>query len=98
MNAGMLWMLAAMPLMGTSMVATGGDHAGHGSPSTAPMETMAMFTPEWVSGLNAAAVVLMASVAVWWLTRSIRSEGSRIHHCCHALMGAGMGLMLAVMH
>lgn len=69
MNAAMIWMLAAMPLMGTSMAAVDGEHVGHNGPSTAPMETMTMSTPEWVSGLNAAAV-LLSDVAKSILRRS----------------------------
>ena len=100
MNAAMIWMLAAMPLlMGPSESGEGGHagHAGHGG-TAATVGTLVTDTPGWVSEVNVIAVVAMAGVTAWWLIRSIRSDGARVHHCCHALMGAGMGLMLAVMH
>jgi hypothetical protein len=98
LNAAMIWMLLAMPLlMGHPMSGSGDPHAGHhgGSMDSMPMEMTP--TPVWATAVNWAAVVVSAVVALWWLVHLIRDRGHRLHAVCHLLMGAGMAIMLALM-
>lgn len=97
MNAAMIWMLAVMPLL----------MAGMPGPGTASMPGMDMGTgaagaggtrvPNWAQDVSWAAVALMVAVAGWWLVHAVRADRDRPHLCCHAAMGTGMAVMLAVM-
>ncbi|UEJ82794.1 DUF5134 domain-containing protein [Brachybacterium halotolerans subsp. kimchii] len=99
LNAAMVWMLLAMPLlMGHSMEMSSDEHAAHhggGSMGSMPMQMTP--TPAWASTVNWVAVGLSFVVAVWWLVRLLRERGHRVHAACHLLMAAGMALMLALM-
>lgn len=97
LNAAMIWMLLAMPLlMGHAMGGSADAHAGHhGSGGGDEMEKAP--TPTWAEVVNWGAVVFSAVVAAWWLVRLYRDPAHRAHSACHLLMAAGMALMLALM-
>ncbi|OIU86408.1 DUF5134 domain-containing protein [Microbacterium sp. AR7-10] len=98
LNAAMIWMLAAMPLLmaGIDMGGDGGSaHAGHHGGSD---EMGLMATPVWADVVNAAFIVTCAMGALWWLYRAVAIRGHRMHVLCHVLMAAGMGLMLWLMN
>jgi len=99
LNAAMIWMLLAMPLlMGHDMGGPVDAHAGHHGGGTGDEMAMEMTpTPAWVEAVNWGAVVLSAVIAVWWLVRLLRDPAHRAHSACHLLMAAGMALMLALM-
>ncbi|WP_278103295.1 DUF5134 domain-containing protein [Microbacterium proteolyticum] len=95
LNAAMIWMLAAMPLLMAGMdmdAGEGGHHHGGGD------ESMLMATPGWADALNVVFIALSAAAALWWAVRLIRSRGRDLHDGCYILMGAGMAVMLAVMN
>nr|WP_281392021.1 DUF5134 domain-containing protein [Brachybacterium halotolerans] len=99
LNAAMVWMLLAMPLlMGHAMDMSSDEHAAHhggGSMDSMPMQMTP--APAWATTVNWVAVSLSFVVAVWWLVRILRERGHRVHAACHLLMAAGMALMLALM-
>lgn len=99
LNAAMIWMLLAMPLlMGHAMGGPADAHAGHhGGGGGDEMATEMAPTPAWAAGVNWGAIVLSAVVAAWWLVRLFRDPAHRAHSACHLLMAAGMALMLALM-
>ncbi|MGP5099887.1 DUF5134 domain-containing protein, partial [Brachybacterium alimentarium] len=72
LNAAMIWMLLAMPLlMGHSMGGSADAHATHhGGGSGDAMEMTP--TPTWATGANWVTVVLSAVIAAWWLGRLFR--------------------------
>lgn len=90
--AAMIWMIAAMPLLMARM--DGGVH--HGGVEDEAM--MVMTTPAWADVVNAVFVVGSAALAVWWIYRAARIGGDRVHALCHALMAAGMAVMLLLMN
>lgn len=97
LNAAMIWMLLAMPLlMGHAMGSSTDAHAAHHGSGDA-MAVVMTPTPGWVAVVNWVAVVLSAVVAVWWLERLFRAPSHRVHSACHLLMAAGMALMLPLM-
>lgn len=96
LNAAMIWMLLAMPLLMAGMSMGGGDASGHhhGGDGMA----MPMSTPVWADIVNGVFVALSAAAAVWWIIALIRTRGRHLHELCHVLMGAGMAIMLVVMN
>lgn len=98
LNAAMIWMLAAMPLLmaGADMGGGGGSaHAGHHDGGDGPM---LMATPVWADVVNAVFIIACIAGMLWWLYRAVAARGHRLHALCHALMAAGMGLMLWLMN
>lgn len=96
LNAAMVWMLLAMPLlMGTGPSASGGGHHQHHGGGTEAAHQVSA-TPGWVSATNTVAIAISAAVALWWAVRAVRGH-HRLHALCHLLMGAGMAAMLALM-
>lgn len=98
LNAAMIWMLAAMPLLmaGMDMGGDGGSaHAGHHGGGD---EMALMATPVWADVVNVAFIVACTVGALWWLYRAAAVRGHRMHALCHALMAAGMGTMLWLMN
>ncbi|MFS2243016.1 MULTISPECIES: DUF5134 domain-containing protein [unclassified Microbacterium] len=98
LNAAMIWMLAAMPLLmaGMDMGGDGGSaHAGHHGGGD---EMGLMATPVWADVVNTAFIVACTLGAAWWLYRAAVARGHRMHALCHALMAAGMGAMLWLMN
>lgn len=98
MNAAMIWMLAAMPLLMAgmgSMEDGGGGHAGHGGGGG---QAMLEATPAWADAVNGVFIALSALAAAWWLWRLVTVRGHRLHIACHMVMAAGMGIMLALMN
>lgn len=96
LDAAMIWMLLAMPLLmaGPSSESGGGGqhHGGSGG-------VLLTATPMWVDVVNVVFIALATATAVWWTGSAIRrSRGHRVHLLCHALMGAGMALMLVLMN
>ncbi|SIT72274.1 DUF5134 domain-containing protein [Microbacterium sp. RU33B] len=95
LNAAMIWMLAAMPLLMAGMEmghdGSSGHHHGGGS------EMMATATPAWADVVNLLFVALSAAAAVWWLV-ALFGRRRRLHDLCYAAMAAGMALMLLVMN
>lgn len=101
LNAAMIWMLAAMPLLMADMPMDMGDGSEMGMDGQMPMgdaAPMMMATPIWVDVVNVVFIVLSAATMLWWLSRLIRSGHHRLHAACHAVMAAGMGVMLVLMN
>ena len=108
LNAAMVWMLLAMPLLmahpmdvGAHGDAGGEGHAGHHgdhahSGGSDMAQAMAQ-TPDWATAVNWVAIALSALAAVWWLLLLVHSRRIGIHTLCHAVMGLGMAGMLALM-
>ena len=93
LNAAMIWMLAAMPLL---MADVGGleGHAGHGSAvAIAP----AGHPPGWAIAVNSLFVVVCAAGVLWWLVRATAVREHRLPALGHGLMAAGMGTMLVLL-
>lgn len=95
MNAAMIWMLLAMPLLMAGMTMGGGDAPAHHGGGMTALPTS---TPVWADIVNWAFVAVSAVAALWWTYELLRSRGRHLHLLCHAGMAAGMGLMLVVMN
>lgn len=95
LNASMVWMLLAMPLLMAHPMSPAGHDQGHGSGAGMAMEMAPV--PQWVELVNWVAVAVSTAVAVWWFLRLLRPSSHRAHDLCHSTMGAGMALMLALM-
>lgn len=99
LDAAMIWMLAAMPLLmagaGTAGSGSVAGHEGHGGGTTGPALAA---TPGWADVVNAGFVVLCAAALVWWLYRFVTVRAHRLHRFCHLVMAAGMGTMLLLMN
>lgn len=95
LNAAMIWMLAAMPLLMTQVHPGGlGGHAGHGSAvAIAP----AGHAPGWAIAVNSLFVAVCAAGALWWLVRATVVREHRLPAIGHGLMAAGMGTMLVLL-
>lgn len=98
LNGAMAWMLAAMPLlmagmdMGDAEGAEAGGHHGGGEGATFAA------TPAWADTVNLLFVIACGAYTLWWLYRAATTRGHRLHAFCHALMAAGMGVMLWLMN
>lgn len=95
LDAAMMWMLGAMPLLMAGPMAggmDGGAHAAHGGAGA-----MLEATPTWATVVNVGAAAASAAVAAWWLWRAASARGHRIHAACHAGMAGGMAAMLLLM-
>ncbi|MBC7275703.1 DUF5134 domain-containing protein [Nocardioides sp.] len=92
LNAAMIWMLAAMPLL-MADVHPGGleGHAGHGS---AAAIGAAADTPGWAITVNSLFVAVCAAGVVWWLVQAAAVRTHRLPAIGHGLMAGGMGTML----
>lgn len=92
LNASMIWMLAAMPLLmaGTHATSTDG-HAGHGGVAAA---SPAGHTPGWVVVVNSIFIAVCLVGLLWWLLRAAAVRRHRLPAAAHGLMAAGMGTML----
>lgn len=97
LNAAMIWMLAAMPLLMADMHAAGVHAAADMGMHDAGEAAMAG-TPMWVDAVNLAFVALSAGAALWLGFRALTAAGHRLHASCHAVMGAGMAAMLVLMN
>lgn len=95
LDAAMIWMLAAMPLLMSDMPMAAGGHAAHHGGMAMAEPTP---TPVWADAVNAVFIVLCLAVALWWAVRLVRARGHRLHACCHLLMAAGMAGMLWLMN
>ncbi|WP_169252232.1 DUF5134 domain-containing protein [Brevibacterium sp. 'Marine'] len=95
LNAVMVWMLLAMPLLMAHQM-DGGAH-DHGHSDGSDMAQAMAQTSDWAAAVNGAAIALSALAAVWWLALLVRSRRIGIHTLCHAVMGTGMAGMLALM-
>lgn len=96
LNAAMIWMLLAMPLLMAGMTMGEGDSSGHHHGGDAA--TMPMSTPVWADVINVFFVAVSAAAAVWWIVTLIRTRGRHLHDLCYAGMAAGMAVMLLVMN
>lgn len=113
LNAAMVWMLLAMPLLMAHPMdagAHGEGHAGggshdaghhgdhdHGHSGGSDMAQAMAQTPDWATAVNWVAIALSTLAAVWWFTLLVRSRRIGIHTLCHAVMGIGMAGMLGLM-
>jgi hypothetical protein len=95
LNAAMIWMLAAMPLL-MADARSGGptSHAGHGSMAAV---TSSEPTPGWAIAVNSLFVALCAAGVLWWLLRATVVREHRLPAIGHSLMAAAMGTMLLLM-
>lgn len=98
LNAAMIWMLAAMPLLMAGTDMGGGEGSAHTGHHGGGDETGLMQTPVWADVVNVAFIIACAAGAVWWLYRAVVHRGHRMHALCHGLMAAGMGAMLWLMN
>ena len=96
LNAAMVWMLLAMPLLMAGMHDAGGGHEGHHHGGG--NEAMIMSTPPWADVVNVLFIALSAAAAAWWIVVLLRSRGRHLHDLCYSAMGLGMALMLFVMN
>lgn len=97
LNAAMVWMLLAMPLLMDHHMS--GGHGGGSEMAHSEMAhsmTMAP-TPDWVIAVNWLAITLSVLAAAWWIVLLMRSRRVGLHTFCHAVMGLGMALMLGLM-
>lgn len=97
LNAAMVWMIVAMPLLMAEMMAGMPGDMPTGAASTGDM-AMAAGTPAWVDAVNLVFVVLSAAVGAWQLYRLASSRHHRVHAACHAVMALGMAAMLVLMN
>ncbi|WP_392507788.1 DUF5134 domain-containing protein [Naumannella halotolerans] len=98
LNLAMIWMLAAMGLL---MGHTGGGdgHAGHGGGhGGAETAGTPMGTPVWAEVVNGVVIAACLAAMVWWIHRAVVSRDHRLPNVGHALMAAGMALMLWLMN
>ncbi|MFI8592871.1 DUF5134 domain-containing protein [Microbacterium sp. NPDC078428] len=96
LNAAMIWMLLAMPLLMAGLTAGDGASSGHhhgGEAAALPTST-----PIWADVVNWLFVALSAGAALWWIVTLLRSRGRHLHDVCYAGMAAGMAVMLVVMN
>ncbi|WP_046014476.1 DUF5134 domain-containing protein [Microbacterium sp. SA39] len=97
LDAAMIWMLAAMPLLMAGMdmaEGDGGAHAGHQGGGGMMLDA----TPAWADVTNVVFLGICAVAAVWWILRLFTARHHRIHTLCHVAMAAGMGWMLVLMN
>lgn len=101
LNAAMIWMLAAMPLLMAEMAMgemdMGGTEMG-GMDMSGGTDAPMMTTPMWVDIVNVVFVALSIGAMLWWILRAVAVKGHRLHASCHAVMGAGMAAMLVLMN
>ncbi|MEU6137562.1 DUF5134 domain-containing protein [Nocardioides sp. NPDC047086] len=98
LNAAMIWMLAAMPLLMTGMTTPSGHgHAGHGHAGHGGAAAVAGHTPGWAIAVNSLFVVVCVAGVLWWLLRATAVREHRLPALGHGLMAAGMGTMLALL-
>ncbi|MFI5623043.1 DUF5134 domain-containing protein [Nocardioides sp. NPDC051685] len=104
LNAAMIWMLAAMPLLMTNAHADGphtagiAGHAGHsGSVAALPPTAAAAAAPGWAILVNSLFVAACAAGLIWWLLRAAAVREHRLPALGHGLMATGMGTMLLLM-
>lgn len=101
LNAAMIWMLAAMPLLMAEMST---EHAGSMDPGMDTTMgdgghlTQLTETPIWAGTVNIGFILLSAAIALWWSHRARTMKRHRLHASCHAAMGAGMAAMLILMN
>ncbi|OAN40770.1 DUF5134 domain-containing protein [Microbacterium sp. H83] len=103
LNAAMIWMLAAMPLLMAGMnmghdMDSGMDMGGQMPMDDTTVGPMMMGTPMWADIVNVFFVALSAATMLWWLYRLACSRHHRLHATCHIVMAAGMGVMLILMN
>ncbi|MFI5825589.1 DUF5134 domain-containing protein [Streptomyces rishiriensis] len=100
LNAAMIWMLAAMPLLMADMAMGHGTSTDHGMNMDMSGEghPAMMGTPMWADVVNTVFVVLCVAVALWWVYRAVTAKGHRLHVSVHAVKGAGMAAMLVLMN
>lgn len=103
LNAAMIWMLAAMPLLMAGMdmshdMEPGMSMDGQMQMGDAAAAPMMMGTPLWADVVNVVFVALSAATMLWWLYRLFASRHHRLHATCHTVMAAGMGVMLVLMN
>lgn len=97
LDAAMVWMLAAMPLLMAGMDMSddaSGAHAEHHGGGGFALES----TPVWADAVNGMFIALCVAATAWWIWRLFRSSHHRIHSVCHIAMAAGMGWMLVLMN
>lgn len=97
LDAAMIWMLAAMPLLMAGMdmgEGDGGGHAGHHGGGGMMLEA----TPAWADVVNVIFIGICGAAAAWWIWRLFSVSHHRIHTLCHVAMAAGMGWMLVLMN
>ena len=95
LNAAMIWMLLAMPVLMAGMTMGEGDSSGHHHGGD--VAAMPASTPMWAIAVNVLFVSLSAAAAAWWIAALLRRQGRRLHDACYAGMAIGMSLMLTVM-
>lgn len=102
LNAAMIWMLAAMPLLMADMDMGHDALSGmneHGQMPMGDIETAPiMETPVWADVVNMIFVAFSATTMLWWLYSLLRRRHHRVHTTCHTVMATGMAAMLILMN
>ncbi|WP_328530869.1 DUF5134 domain-containing protein [Nocardioides sp. NBC_00368] len=100
LNAAMIWMLAAMPLLMSDAHGAGthtSGHAGHSGATAVLPPATAAAAPGWAILVNSLFVAACAAGVIWWLLRAAAIREHRLPALGHGLMATGMGTMLLLM-
>ena len=98
LNAAMIWMLTAMPLLMTDTHTAGTHTAGHaGHTGAAVSLPPAAAAPGWAIMINSLFVAACAAGVIWWLLRAAVVREHRLPALGHGVMATGMGTMLLLM-
>ncbi|MBG6096672.1 DUF5134 domain-containing protein [Nocardioides luteus] len=97
LNAAMIWMLAAMPLLMADTHAAGSHTAGHAGHSGAAAALPTAAAPGWAIVVNSLFITACAAGVIWWLLRAAAVREHRLPALGHGLMATGMGTMLLLM-
>lgn len=101
LNAAMIWMLAAMPLLMADTDMSHDTDPGMRMDDHMQMADAAptmIGTPLGADVVNVIFVALTTATMLWWLYRLISRHHHRLHATCHSVMATGMGLMLVLMN
>lgn len=96
LNAAMIWMLIAMPLLMAGMTMSDADASEYRRGADAT--TMPTGTPVWADAVNVLFVVVSAAAVVWWAVALLRPRARHLHDLCYAGMASGTTAMLVVMN
>ena len=73
MNAAMVWMLAAMPLLMGGHPSSGGGHDHHGTAAAAATAGPPVATPDWALAVNGAVITVLVVITAGYVIKAIRT-------------------------
>ncbi|MDX2377595.1 DUF5134 domain-containing protein [Microbacterium sp. LRZ72] len=96
LNAAMIWMLLAMPLLmvGTTTGEAESSEQHHGVDAAA----MPAGAADWADAVSMFVIAASAATALWWIVLVFRRRAQRLHDVVYAAMAAGMAAMLMAMN